>query len=207
MDEPIALTQFFRQHGGLSEAEFHERFDGAFLLMRLGKTPPLVLFVPRDPERKVTIGSDEDCVLESFTDPTLDAQHAVVSYHRGFRGWTVEDQGSEFGTHVDGDRVSAGRPILLQDRAVVKPGGGLTEVQFYLAETLYQRIKKAGVTASLRRLQKRKQPPARPEKPPPASPPAEAPADEPENSMLLPEGESSDDDPPTTKLKRPKTDE
>jgi len=151
--EPLLLSQFFRDHGGRVRDEFLAEFDGAFILARFHGSPPTLSPLSRDPEKALTIGSDEDCDLD-FDDPTLDAVHAVITYHPGFRGWTIEDKGTNFGTHVDGDRIGSERATLLADKGVIKPGGGLCELQFYASETLYDRIKKAGVTRSLSRLRR-----------------------------------------------------
>ncbi len=181
MAEILILTQFFRQQGGRPLEEFLEDFPGAFLMARHQKLPPLIVPLPKDPSFRLTVGSDEECDLDFDADPTLDPVHLTITYHPGFRGWTVEDPGSSFGTHVDGERVSSGRTTLLSDRSQIKPGGGLTELQFYLAETLYGRMNKAGITRSLRR--KKATRPAMRSRPaaqaasaptPPAAPPARA---------------------------------
>lgn len=150
MPEPELLSRFFRTHGGKKREEFLEEFNGAFLLFRHQGAAPQLQYLPKRTDFKLQLGSEEDVGLE-FDDPTLDPIHALFSYHEGFRGWTIEDLGTSFGTHVGTDRISAQRPHLLTDRVVIKPGGGLTEIQFYLADTLYQRMTKAGITRSLRR--------------------------------------------------------
>lgn len=145
------LSQFFRDNGGRPEAEFLEEFDGAFLLARHRGSPPLLMFLLRDEEIRVKIGSDEDCEIAFEHDPTMDPEHCEVSYHHGFAGWTIEDLGTSFGTHVDGDRLGPNRATLLRDGSSVKAGGGLTEMQFYTAKTIYDRMARAGITRSLRR--------------------------------------------------------
>ena len=100
----MLLTEFFSRHGKLSQEEFLEAFAGAFLLGRRDQAAPYLLHITRNTEVKVVIGSDEDVDFD-IDDPTLDAEHAVVVFHEGFKGWTLEDKASSFGTHVDGDRV------------------------------------------------------------------------------------------------------
>lgn len=145
------LSQFFKLNGGRPEAEFLEEFDGAFVLTRSKGSVPLIVFLPREEGFKVGVGSDEDSDLDFEHDPTMDPNHCEVAYHTGFKGWTIEDLGSSFGTHVDSDRLGIKRPTLLRDRCKIQAGGGLTELQFYTAETIYTRMAKAGITRSLRR--------------------------------------------------------
>ncbi len=145
----MILTEFFTRHGGSGKEEFLKIFSGAFLLGRQAKSAPYVLHVPKDASKTIWIGSDEDCEFD-MNDPTLDSKHASVTYHKGFRGWNLEATETSFGTFVDGDRVKPGRNLLLRDRSVIKVGG-MTQLQFYLNETLYARISKAGITRSLRR--------------------------------------------------------
>lgn len=149
VDDPMILTEFFTRHGGNTQEEFLATFNGAFLLGRQAKTAPYVLHVPKDASKTVWIGSDEDCEFD-LNDPTLDSRHASLTYHKGFRGWNLEATETSFGTFVDGDRVKPGRNILLRDRSVIKVGG-MTQLQFYMSETLYGRMSKAGITRSLRR--------------------------------------------------------
>ena len=153
MGEAIPVAQFFVANGMLTEEEFLEKFKGAFLLTSHQGTPPMLYELSLNEDVNTTIGQDEDNNDIDFNDPTLDEQHAIVSYHTGFRGWTIEDLGTSFGTNVDGDRIGNNKATLLQDRVVINPGGGLTQLQFYLAKTLYDRMHKAGVTKSLRRKQ------------------------------------------------------
>lgn len=150
MGEPQLLTQFFSEHAGAAKEEFLARFPGAFILCRFRGTPPQLMFLPRQDGLKLTVGSDEDCDFSFELDQTLDEQHAAIAYHPGFRGWTVcEEQKSNFGTTVDGERLTSGRPLLLQDRQVIKLGAGMAELQFYTAETLWVRMNKAGITKSV----------------------------------------------------------
>lgn len=144
----MLLTEFFSRHGKLSKEEFLEAFAGAFLLGRREKAAPYLLHITRNTELKVVIGNDEDVEFD-IDDPTLDARHAVVVFHEGFKGWTLEDKATSFGTHVDGDRVQPNQPVLLRDRSTIK-AGGMTQLQFYLSETLYGRMAKAGITRSMR---------------------------------------------------------
>jgi pSer/pThr/pTyr-binding forkhead associated (FHA) protein len=147
MGEPQLLTQFFGEHAHTDKESFLARFPGAFLLGRFRSSPPLLLFVPRQEGLKVTIGADEDCDFSFELDQTLDPQHATIAYHVGFRGWTVqEDVKTSFGTTIDGERLQSARPLLLQDRQVIKLGAGMAELQFYSAETLWTRMNKAGIT-------------------------------------------------------------
>lgn len=157
MGEPQLLTQFFGAHASTDKETFLAQFPGAFLLGRFRSSPPQLLFVPRQEGLKVTIGADEDCDFSFELDQTLESQHATIAYHPGFRGWTVqEDQKTSFGTTIDGERLQSGRPLLLQDRQVIKLGGGMAELQFYSAETLWTRMNKAGIT----RATGKKKPPA-----------------------------------------------
>ena len=149
--ETWILKEFFVQFGPMPKDEFLEKFDGGFLLVRFRDSPPLVVSLERDPKFRLLIGSEEDCDLDFIGDPTLDPEHCKLVYHEGFKGWTVEDLDTSFGTHLDGDRLSASRPTLLRDRSVFKPGGGLTELQFYEAKSLQARIAQSGVTRSLKR--------------------------------------------------------
>ena len=149
--ETWILKEFFVQFGPMPKDEFLEKFDGGFLLVRFRDSPPLVVSLERDPKFRLLIGSEEDCDLDFIGDPTLDPEHCKLVYHEGFKGWTVEDLDTSFGTPLDGDRLSASRPTLLRDRSVFKPGGGLTELQFYEAKSLQARIAQSGVTRSLKR--------------------------------------------------------
>lgn len=147
--ELIPLTRFFAEHGPSAQEEFISLFGGGFLLIRIKGAPPAAVFLPRQDGFTMKIGSDEDVDLSFEEDQTLDAQHATLLYHRGFRGWTIEDHETSFGTHVGKERLQKGRPHLLQDRDLIKLGGGIVEMQFYLAETLWKRMHKAGITKSL----------------------------------------------------------
>jgi len=194
------LTRFFRTYGGTSSEEFLGIFPGAFLLIRFKGGAPSLAHLPPEGTFKVTMGASEDCGLEFDGDPTLDEEHAIVAYHVGFSGWTIEDLETSFGTHVDAGRIIPKRPTLLQDRNVVKPGGGLTELQFYKSETFYTRMKKAGITRSLSRRKIAKKlgegKPAIPGKP----------RDDETSRMLkaqLGNQLPTDDDEPTTRYKKP----
>lgn len=148
--DPQAVTAFMKEHAAGGEEAFKKRFPGAFLLIRFRGSSPSLVYLPPDEGFSIVAGSDEDADLSFETDQTLEPRHATFAYHTGFRGWTIQDDGTSFGTEVAGERVAKGRPLMLQDRAKIKLGGGLTEVQFYLAVTLWQRMSKAGITKSLK---------------------------------------------------------
>lgn len=161
MAEPQQLTDFFRQHAKSGKDEFLARFPGAFLLGRFKNSSPQLLFLPAQEGLRVVTGSADECDFCFELDQTLDEHHVIVAYHTGFRGWTVqEEEKSSFGTTVDGVRLAVGRPLLLRDRQEIKLGGGLSELQFYTAETLWTRMNKAGITRSVPKLKK---PPPLPE--------------------------------------------
>jgi predicted component of type VI protein secretion system len=113
------------------------------------------VFLPRQEGFVLRIGSDEDMDLAFEEDQTLDALHASIAYHKGFRGWTIEDHETSFGTHVGDQRLQKGRAHLLQDRQEIRLGGGIVQMQFYLAETLWKRMNTAGITKGLK-VQRRK---------------------------------------------------
>lgn len=165
MGEPLKLKDFIGAQAKSSKDDFLKQFPGAFLLGRFKSTTPVLLFLPREDTLRVTVGADEDCDLSFELDQTLDPVHVVVAYHQGFRGWTItEETRTNFGTMIDGERLAAGRPLLLRDRQEVKLGGGLSELQFYTAESLWQRMSKAGITRSLpKRKPSAQQPAPRPE--------------------------------------------
>ncbi|MCO5166006.1 MAG: hypothetical protein M9894_06515 [Planctomycetes bacterium] len=149
MGEPSQLTDFFREHAKTAKNEFLERFPGAFVLGRFRATPPVIVFLPAQDGVRVSAGAEEDCDIPFELDQTLDPIHVVVAYHPGFRGWTVtEEERTNFGTTIDGERLTPLRPLLLRDRQVVKLGGALSELQFYTSETLWTRMNKAGITRS-----------------------------------------------------------
>lgn len=161
MGEPLELRTFFGAQAKSSKADFLKQFPGAFLLGRFKASTPVLLFLPREDTLRVTAGADEDCDFSFELDQTLDPIHVVITYHQGFRGWMVaEEDKTNFGTQVDGERLGEGRPLLLRDRQVVKLGGGLSELQFYTAETLWTRMNKAGITRSIPK--KRPAPPPTP---------------------------------------------
>ena len=149
------LKQFFHEFGARKDS-FQETFAGAFLMVRFRDSPPEICYLPADEGFELTVGSDEDADLDFVADPTLEEQHCVIAFHTGFRGWTVEDKGTSFGTTVQGERIEAARPILLTDRDVIKAGGGLLQLQFYTSASLLARMNQAGVTRTMSRLQKRK---------------------------------------------------
>jgi predicted component of type VI protein secretion system len=149
--EPTGLSTFFAKYGATSKEEFLTEWPGAFLLVRAQGCPPGAIALAPTEGFKLTIGSDEDCDLAFEMDQTLDPEHATISYHVGFKGWNIEDHDTSFATHVDNERLLKGRPVLLQDRQVIKPGGGLIMLQFYLAETLWARMNKAGLTSRTKR--------------------------------------------------------
>lgn len=148
--DPQAVTGFMKEHATGGEEAFKKKFPGAFLLIRFRGSSPSLVYMPPEEGFSIVCGSDEDVDLSFETDQTLEPRHATFAYHTGFRGWTIQDDGTSFGTEVAGERVAKGRPLMLQDRAKIKLGGGLTEVQFYLATTLWQRMSKAGITKSLK---------------------------------------------------------
>lgn len=156
MVEPVALATFFTKYGALSRDAFLAEFPGGFLLVRAQGEPPTAVPLEAKEGFRMVLGSDEDADLAYELDQTLDAEHAVITYHVGFKGWNIEDMGSSFATHVDNERLIPGRPVLLTDRAVIKPGGGLVQLQFYLAESLWERMSKAGLTSRVKRPQKPK---------------------------------------------------
>ena len=143
------LKDFFRKFG--ASPNFLEQFPGGFLMIRFRDTPPTVAYLKPEEGFSFKVGSDEDTDLDYLADPTLEPEHLVVAYHTGFRGWTVEDLGTSFGTLIQDERITAQRPVLLTDMDVVKPGGGLLQLQFYAAETLHKRMTKAGVTRRIQR--------------------------------------------------------
>lgn len=150
MGEPLEMKDFLAVQAKRSKDDFLKEFPGAFMLGRFRLSTPVLLFLPREDSLRITAGGDEDCDFAFELDQTLDPIHVIVTYHPGFRGWTVaEEDKTNFGTQVDGERLGVGRPLLLQDRQVVKLGGGLSELQFYTAETLWTRMSKAGITRSL----------------------------------------------------------
>lgn len=149
------LKQFFHEFGARKDS-FQETFAGGFLMVRFRDSPAEICYLPPDEGFELTIGSDEDSDLDFVADPTLEESHCVVAFHPGFRGWTIEDQGTSFGTTVQGERIEAARPILLTDRDVIRPGGGLLQLQFYTSTSLMLRMNKAGVTRTMSRLQARK---------------------------------------------------
>ncbi len=151
MADPQPLTAFLKQNAGLEKAAFLAQHPGGFLLGRFRNSPPFVIPLAADDGFGVTVGSDDECDVSLELDQTLDPNHARVAWHKGFKGWTVEDLGSSFGTAVDGERLAQGRALLLRDKQVVRLGGGLSELQFYTGATLWDRMRKAGVTKSLRR--------------------------------------------------------
>jgi hypothetical protein len=151
MFEPTLLSAFLKEHAPNGAEAFQQKFDGAFLLGRFKGEQPRVMFLSRDAQKPVRVGSDEDTEFEFELDQTLDPTHVTIVWHPGFRGWTIQDDGTSFGTEVDGERVAKSRPLLLADRAKIKLGGGLSELEFYLAPTLWQRMKQAGITRGLRR--------------------------------------------------------
>lgn len=153
MAEIVTLKRFFAEHGPSAKEEFLSLFGGGFLLIRFQGAPPGAVFLPRQEGFVLKLGSDEDMDLAFEEDQTLDAHHATIAYHKGFRGWTVEDHETSFGTHVGEERLSKGRAHLLQDREEIKLGGGMVQMQFYLAETLWKRMHTAGITKSLRKKQ------------------------------------------------------
>jgi len=154
--EQIPLADFFREHGSTAKEDFLALFNGAFLLIREQQSPPVAVRLGREEGFKLVIGSDEDVDLPFEMDQTMDAEHVTIAYHPGFRGWTVEDHDTSFGTHIGEERLVKGRPTLLQDRQLLKPGGGLVEMQLYLAETLWRRMNTAGVTSRRRKKKKKK---------------------------------------------------
>lgn len=147
MAEPQLLSEFFREHVRSNREEFLARFPGAFLLGRFKNTQPRLLFVPRQEGIKVHAGSGEDCEFSFEEDQTVDENHVLITYHPGFRGWTVQEETkTSFGTYIDGERLTGGRPLLLADKQIIKIGGGLSEIQVYFAETLWARMSNAGIT-------------------------------------------------------------
>lgn len=154
MAEIVTLRRFFAEHGPSAKEEFLALFPGGFLLIRMQGAPPGAVFLPRQEGFTLKVGSDEDMDLSFELDQTLDAHHATIAYHKGFRGWTVEDQETSFGTHVGDERLTKGRAHLLQDKDVIKLGGGIVQTQFYLGETLWKRMHTAGITKTLRKRQK-----------------------------------------------------
>lgn len=160
VEDPQALTAFLKANAGLEKADFLARHPGGFLLGRFRNAPPFVVPLAAAEGFTVTVGSDDECEVSLELDQTLDANHARVSWHKGFNGWTVEDLGSSFGTAVDGERVAQGRALLLRDKQVIRLGGGLSELQFYAGGTLWERMRKAGVTKSLKKVRPQAEAPA-----------------------------------------------
>ncbi|MCA8924135.1 MAG: FHA domain-containing protein [Planctomycetes bacterium] len=149
MAEPVPLAEFFKAHGGFTEERFLDKYDGAFLLLRYQGSPPAAFYLERRPDFSVSLGSDDECDLPFEMDQTLDARHATIAYHEGFRGWTIEDHKTEFGTFVGKQRIQQGRAHLIQDREVVKVGG-LMVMQLYTSAALWGRMSKAGITKRIK---------------------------------------------------------
>lgn len=149
MAEPVPLAVFFRKHGKYDKAKFLEEYDGAFLLLRYKGSPPAAVYLSREEGFTLSLGSDEDCDLAFELDQTLSASHATIAYHTGFRGWTIEDHNSEFGTFVGKERIQQGRAHMIQDRETVKVGG-LMMMQLYTSKALWSRMSKAGITKRLK---------------------------------------------------------
>jgi len=149
MAEPVPLAEFFKEHGSFTEEDFLEKYDGGFLLLRYKGSPPAAFYLERAEGFTCSLGSDEDCDLAFELDQTLNAQHATIAYHEGFRGWTIEDHKTEFGTVVGKQRIQQGRAHLIQDREVVRVGG-LRVMQLYTSKALWGRMSKAGITKRMK---------------------------------------------------------
>lgn len=148
------LKSFFHEFG--AEGDLQKTFPGGFLMIRFRNTPPLVAYLPAEEGFECLIGSDDDADIDFMMDPTLEPEHCKVAWHPGFSGWTVEDLGTSFGTMIQDKRIDASRPVLLADKDVIKPGGGLLQLQFYAGKTLFARMSQAGVTRTVARLKDRK---------------------------------------------------
>jgi FHA domain-containing protein len=148
------LKEFFHSFG--AEKGLEETFPGAFLMIRFRNTPPLVAYLEPNEGFTCVVGGDEDADIDFMMDPTLEPLHCKIAWHTGFSGWTVEDLGTSFGTAVQDERIDASRPVLLTDKDVIKPGGGLLQLQFYAGKTLFARMTQAGVTRTVARLKDRK---------------------------------------------------
>lgn len=148
------LKGFFHDYG--AAAGLKETFPGAFLMIRFRNTPPLISYLPPEEGFSCLIGGDEDADIDFMMDPTLEPEHCKIAWHVGFSGWTVEDLGTSFGTSIQEERIDSGRPVLLTDKDVVRPGGGLLQLQFYAGDTLFARMSQAGVTRTVSRLKAKK---------------------------------------------------
>jgi FHA domain len=141
MTELTKLVPFVKENAKLTLEEFEAAYNGAFLVFRIPDTPPAYVFLPREAGFKMTIGRDESADLTFETDEVLDPVHLSVAYHPGFYGWVVEDNNSEFGTHVAKVRMQPGKVQLLLDLESVK-ASELLKMQFYSSNTLFARITK-----------------------------------------------------------------
>jgi hypothetical protein len=158
------LKQFFHDFAATPRDTLDKKFPGGFLMVSFRKTPPLVCHLLREDDFSCLVGGDDHADLDYMMDPTMEAEHCRIAWHAGFGGWTVEDLGTSFGTEVQGERLESKRPVLLGDKDKIKVGGGLLNLQFYAAETLFARMKQAGVTRTVSRLKARKKKEAQGEK-------------------------------------------
>ncbi|MBL4849575.1 MAG: FHA domain-containing protein [Planctomycetes bacterium] len=154
--ETFLLKSFFHDFGATPTEELIKKFPGAFLMVSFHKTPPMISHLRREEDFTLLVGGDDDADIDFMMDPTLEPEHCRIAWHPGFSGWTIEDLGTSFGTEVQGERLASARPVLLTDKDVIKVGGGLLQLQFYAAETLFGRMAKAGVTRTVTRLLARK---------------------------------------------------
>ena len=148
------LKGFFHEFG--AETGLEKTFPGGFLMIRFRNSPAMVAYLPPDEGFECLVGGDDDADIDYMMDPTLEPLHCKIAWHTGFSGWTVEDLGTSFGTSVQNERIDASRPVLLTDKDVIRPGGGLLQMQFYAGATLFARMSQAGVTRTVARLKDRK---------------------------------------------------
>lgn len=157
MGEPVPLSVFFKEHGAFTEESFLEKYDGGFLLLRYKGSPPAAFYLQGKEGFEISIGSDEDCDLAFEMDQTMNGRHATIAFHPGFRGWTIEDHESNFGTYVGKQKIQQGRAHLIGNREVVKVGG-LMVMQLYTSKALWDRMSKAGITKRMKSKPKPPQP-------------------------------------------------
>jgi len=154
----LILTSFFEQHRHSPRDLFLQQYNGAFLLSRSRQYPPKILFMPKVEGLEITLGTEDSCSLVFGEDSTVDGLHTLVTYHEGFKGWIIKDNNTRFGMSLNRERLNPHGIHLLKDREEIQLGRRLSRVQFYLAQTLYDRMENNGVI----RLITNKQPPIYP---------------------------------------------
>lgn len=116
------LEEFRKAHGSTVSSSLIDVFPEPFLLITLADDSKLIYPLPnRNADVRVSLGSNEDCDIPVAFQEAAPV-HLHFHFHKIIQQWCVEDQGSDFGTKVDGTQITPFSMFSLTEENIVEVG-------------------------------------------------------------------------------------